>query len=290
MNKTKYYIGIIFVIIIWGIAPNLSKYLLGYYNAATYNLFTSLIAFLGMLALCANKLGKINLSYFKVAVPTGLFYSCAVILQKVGLDYTTPAKYAFLENFSILVVPILMYVFTRQKITPLKIISALLCLFGMFILCDVTPKTLLTLNKGDILCALSGIFYGVNIAGTAVYSKKLESSLYLLIQFFVHSVISLIYFLFLRESIEASSSFMPLFLLIAYVLISSVLGWIIRTKCLIHLDATFVAIAMPFSSVITAVISVIIGTDKLTTNLIISIPVITFAIILSSLKLRFNEK
>ena len=83
---------------------------------------------------------------------------------------------------------------------------------------------------------------------------------------------------------------MPLLLLIAYVLISSVLGWIIRTKCLIHLDATFVAIAMPFSSVITAVISVIIGTDKLTTNLIISIPVITFAIILSSLKLRFKEK
>ena len=290
MNKTKYYIGIIFVIIIWGIAPNLSKYLLGYYNAATYNLFTSLIAFLGMLAICANKLGKINLSYFKVAVPTGLFYSCAVILQKVGLDYTTPAKYAFLENFSILVVPILMYVFTRQKITPLKIISALLCLLGMFILCDVTPKTLLTLNKGDILCALSGIFYGVNIAGTAVYSKKFESSLYLLIQFFIHAVISLIYFLFLGEAIEVSFGFMPLIILIVAVLISNILGWIIRTKCLIHLDATFVAIAMPFSSVITAVISVIIGTDKLTTNLIISIPVITFAIILSSLKLRFNEK
>lgn len=290
MNKTKYYIGIIFVIIIWGLAPNIYKYLLGYYSPNTFNLLTSLATFLGMLALCINKLDKLNLSYFKVAIPTGLFYSCAVIFQRVGLNYTTPAKFSFLENFSIVVVPVLMYVFTRQKITPLKIISALLCLLGMFFLCDVTPKTLLTLNKGDILCALSGIFYGVNIAGTAVYSKKLESSLYLLIQFFIHAVISLIYFLFLGEAIEVSFGFMPLIILIVAVLISNILGWIIRTKCLIHLDATFVAIAMPFSSVITAVISVIIGTDKLTSNLIISIPVITFAIILSSLKLRFKEK
>lgn len=290
MNKTKYYTGIIFVIIIWGLAPNIYKYLLGYYSPNTFNLLTSLATFLGMLALCINKLDKLNLSYFKVAIPTGLFYSCAVIFQRVGLNYTTPAKFSFLENFSIVVVPVLMYVFTRQKITPLKIISALLCLLGMFFLCDVTPKTLLTLNKGDILCALSGIFYGVNIAGTAVYSKKLESSLYLLIQFFIHAVISLIYFLFLGEAIEVSFGFMPLIILIVAVLISNILGWIIRTKCLIHLDATFVAIAMPFSSVITAVISVIIGTDKLTSNLIISIPVITFAIILSSLKLRFKEK
>lgn len=290
MNKTKYYIGIIFVIIIWGLAPNIYKYLLGYYSPNTFNLLTSLVTFLGMLALCINKLEKLNSSYFKVAIPTGLFYSCAVIFQRVGLNYTTPAKFSFLENFSIVVVPVLMYVFTRQKITPLKIISALLCLLGMFFLCDVTPKTLLTLNKGDILCALSGIFYGVNIAGTAVYSKKLESSLYLLIQFFIHAVISLIYFLFLGEAIEVSFGFMPLIILIVAVLISNILGWIIRTKCLIHLDATFVAIAMPFSSVITAVISVIIGTDKLTSNLIISIPVITFAIILSSLKLRFKEK
>lgn len=290
MNKTKYYIGIISVIIIWGLAPNIYKYLLGYYSPNTFNLLTSLATFFGMLALCINKLEKLNSSYFKVAIPTGLFYSCAVIFQRVGLNYTTPAKFSFLENFSIVVVPVLMYVFLRQKITPLKIISALLCLLGMFILCDVTPKTLLTLNKGDILCALSGIFYGVNIAGTAAFSQKLEASLYLLIQFFIHAVISVIYFLFLGEAIEISFGFIPFIILIAAVLISNILGWIIRTKCLIHLDATFVAIAMPFSSVITAVISVITGTDKLTTNLIISIPVITFAIILSSLKLRFKKK
>lgn len=290
MKNFKYYIGIIFVICIWGISPNISKYLLGYYSTASYNLFSALVAFLGMLVLCINKLGKLNSSYFKAAVPTGFFYSCAVILQKVGLNYTTPAKFSFLENFSILVVPILMYVFVKQKITPLKIISALLCVFGIFILCNVTPSTLLSVNKGDILCAISGLFYGVNIAGTAAFSKNLESSLYLLIQFFIHAVVSLLYFLFIGEAIEASPNLLPAFILVASVLISSVLGWLMRTKCLIHLDATFVAIAMPFSSVITAVISVITGTDKLTTNLIISIPVITFAIILSSLKLRFKEK
>lgn len=289
MKKAKYYIGIIFVIVIWGGAPNINKYLLDYYSPASYNLFTSLVAFLGMLALCMNKLGKLTLSLFKAAIPTGIFYSCAVILQKVGLNYTTPAKFSFLENFSILVVPILMYVFVRQKITPLKIFSSLLCLFGMFILCDVTPQTMLSINKGDILCALSGLFYGVNIAGTAAFSKKLDSSLYLLIQFFIHAVISVIYFISLGENIEASHNVIPLVILIAFVLISSVLGWLIRTKCLIHLDATFVAVAMPFSSVITAVISVIIGTDELTKNLLISIPLITVAIILSSVKRRFKE-
>lgn len=290
MKKTKYYIGIIFVILIWGVSPVINKYLLDYYSVASYNLLTSLVAFFGMLALCVNKLGKINKKYFIAAVPTGIFYSCAVIFQKVGLVFTTPAKFSFLENFSILVVPILMYIFVKQKITPLKIISALLCLWGMLILCDVTPATLLSVNKGDILCALSGIFYGVNIAGTAAFSKDLDSSLYLLIQFFIHALVSVIYFLFLGASIEISYSIIPLIILISTVLISSVLGWLIRTKCLVHLDATFVAVAMPFSSVITAVISVITGTDSLSKNLIISIPIITVAIILSSVKLRFKER
>ncbi len=67
-----------------------------------------------------------------MGIPTGLISAAASILQKAGLLYTTPARYAFLENLS--------------------------CLVGCFVLAggygDVGG-----FGIGEILCALAAILY-----------------------------------------------------------------------------------------------------------------------------------
>ena len=114
MLKAKniiYYFGIFLVVLIWGIAPNVTQYTLRFYSPAIWNAFTSLIAVIAMLVICGKKLKNLNWDYCKVAIPTGLFYSLACIAQKTGLTMTTPAQYAFLENISCVFVPILMFLF-----------------------------------------------------------------------------------------------------------------------------------------------------------------------------------
>jgi drug/metabolite transporter (DMT)-like permease len=135
-----------------------------------------------------------------------------------------------------------------------------------------------SLGIGELLCALSGIFYGVNIAGTSVFTKKFDAALYIMILLLVESVLSLVvslafnFILINGVPVETIKfSFNPLLLLsrIAVVLISSTLCWVIRTNSMKHVDATVVAVMMPFSSIIAGILSVLFGMDELSTNLVI---------------------
>lgn len=270
------------MILTWGIFPVLSKHLLKHYSAALWNAASSLVCVISMLILCGKKLRHLSWDYFKAAVPTGLFFSAANVVQKLGLGMTSPVMYAFLENTSCIFVPVLMLLLVKERLTGPKIISGLLCLIGVFILCGGSFSAL-RFGPGEILCALSGIFYSINIAGTAAFAKKLDSSLYLLVQFFVHAIVSCTCAFLYTETRMFSFQIQHLALLVLSVFISTVLGWLIRTVCLKHLDASFVAVATPFTAVVTGVVSILAGTDTLSAKLVIGAVFVVGAILVSSL-------
>ena len=280
-SNSIYYIGIVFVVLVWGLFPVITKNLFTIYTPSLWDSAGSLISVIAMLILSRKKLKQLSWDYIKVALPTGMFFSAACLTQKFGLTMTTPAMFAFLENTSCIIVPVLMLIFAKQRLTFAKLLSAALCLAGVFALCggDVT----LRFGPGELLCALAGVFYSVNIAGTGAFAKKLDTGLYLLIQFSMHCVMSFSYsFLFVEER---NFSFAPQHLgsLVAVVLISTVLCWLIRTTCLKKLDPSFVAVVMPFSSVVTGVISVLVGTDTLSVALVSGAILIFAAIMISGL-------
>ncbi len=283
----KYLLLLISVVIIWGISPNVSKYLLGHYSPAGKSAFTSAVAFFAMLVLSLGKLKKLNLSYFKVAIPTGVFYSAACIMQQIGLSSTTPTMYAFLENMSCLVVPLLVWAMTKKRPTLFKLLSAVLCLLSVFILGGARLD--ISFGIGNILCGLAGLFYGVNIAVTGVKAKKLDPMLYLLIQFGVNFVISTTY-AHIFEDIKFTVDAGLISLMVGITLVSTVIGWFLRTICLKHLDPTLVAVIMPFSSVVTTVISIAIGEDKLTPYLVIGVIVGLAAALISDVVIKKKDK
>ena len=276
-----YYVGIVFVVLVWSLFPIVTKSLFALYTPSLWDSAGSLISVISLLIISRKKLHLLNWQYFKVAVPTGAFFSAACLLQKFGLTMSTPAMFAFLENLSVIFVPILMLFFAKQKLTLAKILSAVICLGGVFILCYGDGQ--LQFGKGEVLCALAGIFYSVNVAGTGAFAKKLDTGLYLLVQFMVHCVISVTYSVLFLE--ERNFSFAPLHLLslVGIVLISTVLCWLIRTACLKKLDPSFVVIIMPFTAVITGVVSVLLGSDTLSVGLAAGAVLIFAAILISGL-------
>jgi drug/metabolite transporter (DMT)-like permease len=277
-KKTLAYIALWFVIFVWGTAPLLTKFLLGYYSGTASVLHTSILGFIFFFIVSIKKLKELNSTYFKIAVTTGIFYSAADILQKVGLQYTTPTRYAFLENLSCVIVPILLFFLIKKKPSALTIISALLCLVGAYLLSADGGNVGGGIGIGEILCALAGLCYGVNIAVTGVYAKKFHPSLYLMIQMGVASVMSALSSIVFNyvtingvivEPFKFTFEWKIFLLKCAVTLISSSLCWLIRTWSMKRVSANVVAVMMPMSSVITAVASVIIGNDVLTTGLVV---------------------
>ncbi|MBQ8308719.1 MAG: DMT family transporter [Clostridia bacterium] len=287
------YGSLVFVIFIWGTGPLLSRYLLQFYAPTIYSAFGSLVSGIGLFFICLPHLKKINRQYFKIALPTGLFVGLASLLQKIGLQYTTPAQYAFLENLSCVSVPVLLFIFIRKKPKKLTVFASVLCLVGTFVLSGLDFSSgSVGFGKGEILCAVAGILYGVNIAGTGAFAKKLYAPLYVMIQVWVQAIFNFCVTLALHfikidgipiEPIVFSWEMKHILLLIGLCLISSTLCWILRTSAMKYVDASVVAIMMPFSAVITGLTSVIFGADPLTLNLLVGAGICLIAALLSGI-------
>lgn len=282
--KTLSFLGLFFVVIVWGISPQITVGLYKYYSPTARLTFSEAVLLITYLIITGKRISWLNREYIKVGAFTGLFLAFANITQKIGLMYTTPAKYAFLENLSCISVPVLMYFFVKKKPTGITFLSCALCLLGVFILNGISIES--GWGVGELLCALSGILYGFNIAGTAAFAKKMYAPLYLAVQATVGFAVSLIFTLILDagniEKIFFTMRYDLILLIIIVTVVSSAICWIIRTNVLKHISANTVTVIMPFSAVITSLLSAFMGTDTLSLNIILGGGIGIAAIILAS--------
>ena len=285
-KKTVAYLGLIFVIFLWGVSPLITLYFYKFYSPTMRVAFGSLTSGLAMLLVAGKRIKLLERRYFKLALPTGLCLGLADISQKIGLQYTTPTNYAFLENLSVITVPLILFLLIRKKPAPLTVLAIALCLASSLVLTGILTDGG-SFGKGDILCALSGMLYGVNIAITGIYAKGVCVPLYLSIQLLTTALLGLLSALSLDGAGIEPLFFTPdvgiVLLLVLFVLVSSTLGWLIRTAAMKEVDPTVVAVMMPFSAAVTVFVSVLSGTDRLTPSLLVGTLLGLFAIILSGL-------
>ena len=290
-KKAMAYLMIASVVILWGITPTINKYMNTSYSVAFRLAVIAFISAISLLFICWNKLKNLNSKYLKTAIPTGIFVSLASLVQKIGLWYTTPAKYAFLENFSCVVVPLILFFTIKKKPSLMTIIACVLCLVGSFVLAGNFSGGAFTFGLGEILCALAGVFYGINIAYTGMRIKKFDTMLYLFVQLSVSAVVGLITAVAFAiipgangqpiEAIKFSWDFEGLLLLLVLSLICNVLCWFLRTNAMKYVNPTAVSIIMPFSSVLASIMSIILGYDVFSYELLIGGSIALFAVILS---------
>lgn len=89
-------------------------------------------------------------------------FCAGVLLQQMGLEYTTVTNAGFLTGLYVLLVPVICFAFFRQKI-PLRILpAALLALAGVWMLSGMTTEILG--NKGDLLMILCAAGFALQVA------------------------------------------------------------------------------------------------------------------------------
>ena len=284
--------SLIFVILMWGTMPVITKKMYIFFSPTVYTTLMGLTAGIAMFFISFKHLRRLSRELLKISIPTGIINALAAILQKIGLQYTTPTKCAFLDTLSCITVPIMLFILTRKRPTPLKLLAAFLCLSGCFVLTGVRFGDFSAFGIGEILCALAGILYGVNIAITGIYAQKIFVPLHVMIHMGVQVVTGsimavLLHFITVNgqpmEQFRFTFAFKPILFMILIGLVASALGWMIRINALKKIDPTVVGVMMPMSSVVTGFVSVLFGTDALTARLLIGGALGTSASIVSNL-------
>ena len=281
-----YYILLFIVIFVWGFDPSVCKYFYKDYSASVVAVIATVTSFIFFACFSFRKLKDMNLKFLKIAVPIGFLNGLAGLLQRIGLQYTSPANFAFLEHLAVATVPIVLYILIRKKPSIVQVISVILCLIGCFILSGMTLSGFRG-NIGDILCALSGIIYGLCVALIGIYSKKIDASLYMVVFTFIYFITSLFTLILLHftqiEPVKFAFDITLILPVALFGLFSVGITWLLKTIAIKHLDPTFVAIVSPFTAVVAGAISVITKTDILTPKLIIGAILIMAAAILSGI-------
>lgn len=217
----------------------------------------------------------------------------AYLFQFIGLETTALSKNTFLESFSVIAVPITMLVLTRKRPSIASIIASVCCLGGAFVLCgngwDFSAM-FTSPSLGDIFSAIGGALFGVNIAFTKVFSKDKDPYVYVFFQLLVMTVIAFAYALPFEKGLTFSWRWDNLLLVIFMSVVCTVACWVLRTVCIKNVSAVTCAVLNPMSAVIATSLSIFLGMEGFSWNVVVGGLIITASIILSGVYDAYHDK
>ena len=111
------YVGIISVVLIWGVVPSIKKMIIANkISASLFSTVTARMAALVLLLINIKNLKHLRKEYFKIAVPSGVCLGIAALAQALAYNFNaSPTNQAFLENLSCIVVPIILFFTVKKK-------------------------------------------------------------------------------------------------------------------------------------------------------------------------------
>ena len=202
MSKSMSLFSAVFCTFIWGttfIAQDTGMDKIGplTFNASRFFVgFLSIIPF--ALLIEKKKITKeINNNkklFFKLLFWIGLFLFLGTYLQQTALLYTDVANAAFFTVFYVPMVPIILFFIYSKSVHWSIWPSALLCLFGVYLLSDFSDATI---RLGDGLVILCAIFWALHIIFIGNFIKNFNLPLFFgALQALVVSLFSFIFAIF----------------------------------------------------------------------------------------------
>lgn len=239
-----------------------------------------------MLIACLPRLKKLDKRYVTGGCLMGLCLAAAYIVQTYGLVYTTPGKNAFLTTTYCILVPFLYWAISGKRPDKYNITAALVCLVGVGFVCLGND---LSINIGDMLTILCGLFYGLHIIVTSRTAENRDPVLITMLQFATAAVVCFIGAVLFEPAPHDIGS--GTWLSIAYMtFICTGLCYILQTVGQKYTPPSQTAVILTLESVFGSAISVILGVESLTFNIALGFFLIFIAIITSETKLDFLNK
>ena len=153
-KKRMAQVALVLVTLIWGITFIMVKDALNDAGPFAFGALRFTIA--GILTLIVVNKSIFTLTKMEVigGLVCGFFLFCGYAFQNFGLMQTSASKSAFITSVSVLMVPIILYLFNIQQVKIRTWIAVALATIGLYILLDPRGGRM---NWGDILtfgCAL----------------------------------------------------------------------------------------------------------------------------------------
>ena len=271
---------------IWGTSFVLLKRTLDLVPIMYILAFRFLGAALLMLPFCAKDLKKIDGSYLMGGTLMGICLFVAYVLQTYGLVYTTPGKNAFLTAVYCVLVPFLIWIIHRKRPDKYNVIAGFICIAGIGC---VSLESDFTVNIGDLLTLVCGLFFGLHIIVTGRYSKGRNPFVLTMIQFAWAAVLSwggVLAFEAFPPNIHSSA----LWSIVYMCIMCTGVCFVLQTFGQKYTPPSSVSILLTLEAVFGVLASVIFYGEILTVKVLLGFALIFISVLLSETKLSFLGK
>ena len=190
---------LILVTIIWGSTFFIVKDAVSSVNEYFLVFGRTLIAAIVMILiiLFTNKKSLLNKKAIINGSILGILLATTYISQTIGLKYTSTGHSAFITGSAVIVVPILLYLFYKEKILKSDLFSVFVVLIGLLLLTyDFNTK----INIGDLITLITALAYANHVILAGKFVKNTDILAMIAYQFLTASVFSFLIFILTNQS------------------------------------------------------------------------------------------
>jgi drug/metabolite transporter (DMT)-like permease len=193
MKKQIPILAILFCCMIWGttfvvlkdISDKIDPYLL-----STLRNCISFVLLIPIILISKNRESFKNIPAIKSGFILGTILSAIYIVQTIGLQFTSANHSAFISCSAVILVPVILVIFTKQRITLKQIISILIVTIGIYFLTNVGND--FSLNSGDLITLLSAFIVASHIILSGHFVRKVDFLGLVFYQFLFAAILSYI--------------------------------------------------------------------------------------------------
>ncbi|MGN0747219.1 MAG: DMT family transporter [Aristaeellaceae bacterium] len=216
----------------------------------------------------------------------GTLLFAAYTVQTFGLRETTPGKNAFLTAVYCVLVPFVNWVIFRRRPTGWNWLAAVMCLAGIGL---VSLEGDLTMNRGDALTLLGGVFYALHLVAVSRFGEEDDPVMLTMLQFGASAVwcwgLSL-----MTESMPNPFPTNAWFELAYLAVFATTVALLLQNVGQSVTPAAPAAILLSLESVFGVAFSVLLGAEGLTAQLVCGFALIFLAVVASETQFSFLRK
>lgn len=241
------------------------------YNAARWSLGVLL-----MLPFLRFKLPLTRKTVPWMAV-TGVILFTASGFQQAGLTTTTAGNAGFITGAYVVLIPILLAVFWRERTSKIIWLAVLVTAAGIYLLSMSGP---LVFNRGDLYELLGALMWALHVIITGKAVKEVPVLPFVVGQYTVCAVLNIIAGLIWQS--DSIPALLPNWMGIVYLAVFSTgLGFTFQAYGQRHAPAADAAIIMSMEAVFAAIFGWLLLAERLNTSQLVGCTLILAAIILS---------
>lgn len=228
--------------------------------------------------------------YFKGGFIIGTLLFLAYAFQTFGLDRTTSGKNAFLTAVYCVIVPFLYWVIARKRPDRWNVLAAFICVVGIGLVSLSNEGGNLTINLGDLLTLVGGLFFAAHIVAVNKYAEGRDIFLITTLQFAFFGAWSWVGALVFREPFPTALSGGTLFGMFYLIVFSSCGALLFQNIGQKYTAPATAAVLLSLEAPFGVICSILVGEENLNPLMVVGFVLIFVAVICSETKFEFLRK